>query len=136
MVSIHDSFSQQLLHSWRESFQSPHDQHEVKGEDEAYVAALDCLDASEDIIGRFMSLTQENYACPDEKQAVASFCADVNMEALEKVTDDHKVSLFDESNDDEGSGPPHGGLSAFNLYKALRRPVSEVSCCYITLVSC
>lgn len=126
MVSIQDNISQQLLPRWRESFQTPHDQHEIGGEDEAYVDGLEGFEASEDPISRVMSLTPENYACPFKKQAVVSFCDGVNMGDLEKVTANHKVSLLDEINDNEGSRLPRGGLSPFNLYKALRIPVSPV----------
>ena len=74
-----------------------------------------------------MSKINENYACPYKKRAVARFCSDVTMEGLERVNTDQKVSLLDETNDNECPLPPRGGLTAFDLYNALRRPVSKLS---------
>lgn len=127
MVSVHEDFSQQLLHRWRYSFESSRDINDFRGKDEPYVASLDNLNAAEDIISRFMSKIHENYACQYKKEAVINFCAGVTMESLEKVTTNQKVSLLDETNDNECPAPPHGGLTAFELYKALIRPVSTMS---------
>lgn len=125
MVSIHEDFSQQLLHRWDNSFQFPQDV-EFHSEDEPYVDGLDRFDASEDTISRFMSLTHENFACQFKKQTVISFCGNINIEALERIVGSQKVSLIDEINNNESQRPPRGGLTASNLYKALRRPVSKL----------
>lgn len=127
MVSVYEGFSQQSSHRWRYSFQSPRDRIDLRDEDEPYAAGLDSFNASENIIDRFMSKIKENYACPYKKRAVAKFCSDVTMEGLERVNTDQKVSLLDETNDNECPVSPRGGLTAFDLYNALRRPVSKVS---------
>lgn len=127
MASMCESFSQHLLHRWRYSFESQRDLIDLRGEDEPYVAGLDSLNASEDIISRLMSMTRENYACPYKKQAVVKFCAGVTMESLKKATTNEKVSLLDETNNDGCPTRPLSGLTAFDLYNTLRRPVSEVA---------
>lgn len=126
MASVREKLSQQLLHRWQHSFESPRDLIDLRDEDEPYVIGLDGLSASEDIISRLMSRVLENYACPFKKQAVVNFCAGVTMEDLKKATTNQKVSLLNETNDDGCPIPPRGGLTAFDLYNALRRPVSEV----------
>lgn len=136
MVSVHENFSQQLLHRWPHSFKPPRDRIDLHGEDESCVAALNSLNPSEDIIGSFMTNIPENYACPYKKQTVVRFCAGVTMETFEGATTNQKVSLLSDTNDNGGTAPLRGGLTAFDLYKALRRPVSEVSQCGVTLELC
>ncbi|RYP27384.1 hypothetical protein DL767_007703 [Monosporascus sp. MG133] len=104
------------------SFVLNNSRDEDTGENEPYIVGLQRFGFSEDVVSLFMSALCGNYPCQFQKDYVVGFCAGADMQNLENTAGGLKVSLLDDTNDEGCSSLYGGGLTAFDLYKALRRP--------------